>query len=288
MKLCLLVPCLMTENNREVNFKKMEEMKTLGVDEIIVNDQCFKPSDYQPGFTYIGKGQGKAGFVGARNQLLNWFYDSDYDWAVWLDANASVSKTTKNDFLTIIENVKAGNIKIDCIFSTLGIMISTERMEAHQYCDYFENVSLLHFTKSRYSWMHGLFMKNFNKFYNVKPVIDERCDPYVGTSEDVYFAKLLRRLFDYRVAATVTISKPHSKHSTWQSGAGSYDYAPIDYEKIDDYIVENLYKYPVKTFQTSNVIKLERIDKYKEYLKPYQSRSKKKQSELKIERRQLF
>ena len=56
------------------------------VDEFIVNDQEFMPQDYKPGFTYIGKHKERQGFVKGRNQLLEYFYNSDADYAIWMDA----------------------------------------------------------------------------------------------------------------------------------------------------------------------------------------------------------
>ena len=73
-------------------------------------------------------------------------------------------------------------------------------------------------------WMHGMIMKNFKKYYNQTPYIDERCDPRKGTSEDVYFAVLLKKLYDVRLAPTLCITKPNNKTSTWVADKKGYFY----------------------------------------------------------------
>ena len=75
MKVVMLIPCLMLDNNRKANHKAMQYAKEhYAVDEFIVNDQEFDESDYVEGFTYLHKSYTpRAGFVNTRNQLLKAF-----------------------------------------------------------------------------------------------------------------------------------------------------------------------------------------------------------------------
>ena len=54
MKICILIPCLMAENNRKANYEAMEFAKTYGADEIVVYDQEYQLQDYRKGFKANG------------------------------------------------------------------------------------------------------------------------------------------------------------------------------------------------------------------------------------------
>lgn len=280
MKIAMLIPCLMTDNNREVNKKAMEYAKQYysGIDEFVVNDQEFKPEDYLDGFTYIGHHDKRIGFVAARNQLLDWFYTSEYDYAVWMDANAKVSQSTLNDFITVVEAAKAGELKPDVVISTLGLMIYQERIFAKQMKDYFDNVHLVKFDADAgigYHTMHCMFMSNFAKKYNMPVYIDYRCDPKQGTSEDTYFIRICKRLFNCRMCPTIIVTKPSNKTSTWVSDKKGYDYPPVDFKLLDKYIsltLETL-KYTSKEQDDMNYT-LIRKEPYKSQLQAYKPRTK--------------
>lgn len=276
MKVVMLIPALMLENNRKANHSAMAYAKEFyPVDEFIVNDQCFVEDDYKGGFTYIGHHRERQGFVKGRNQLLDYFYNSDADYAVWMDANGRISKSTLNDFCTLVTALKAGKIDLDVVYSTLGINISAERIQVKKMPDYFDNVYLVKL-KSGYDWLHGMFMKNFKKYYNQMPFIDERCDPSKGTSEDIYFARLLRKLYNYRLAPTIVISKPNNRTSTWVADKAGYKYPKPDYATVEGYIKENLTRQPLlaRTRSTGTII-TPREGAYKGWLRPYKAKSKK-------------
>ena len=276
MKIVMLIPALMQDNNRKANHSAMAYGKEFyPVDEFIVNDQCFREDDYRDGFTYIGHHSDKQGFVKTRNQLLDYFYNSDADYAIWMDANGKISKSTLNDFCTIVNALRSGKVNLDVIYTTLGINISGERIAIKKLPDYFDNVYLVKF-KSGYKWMHGMIMKNFKKYYNQAPMIDDRCDPHVGTSEDIYFAKLLRKIYDYRLAPTVVVTKPSNKTSTWVADKSGYKYPKPDYDTVDGYIKENLTRQTLPAqAKSNNTIIISREETYKCWLKPYKPKSKK-------------
>lgn len=285
MKVVMLIPCLMLQNNREANKKLMRFAKEYykGIDEFIVNDQEFIDSDYEEGFTYIGHHKERQGFVNTRNQLLEYFYNSDADWAIWMDANSRVSKTSLNDFITLIDAVKQGKVEVDVVLSTLGIIVSGERIDAKKRSDYFEKIYL---TKvgNGYDWLHAAFMKNLKKYHNKEIYIDPEAEPRkAGMTEDVFFVRILRRLFDVRLCPTIVVTKAGVKTSTWAaSETGKYNYPKNGYDAteraIDKFI--NYYKLmPVK--QTTKSYEYDRVELYKEDLKPYKPRSRVKSNLLK-------
>ncbi len=276
MKVVMLIPCLMLPNNKEANHDAMAfAQKHYPVDEFIVNDAEFDISDYKKGFTYIGHHKERQGFVKTRNQLLEYFYNSDADYAIWMDANKRVSAPTLNDFITLIEATKKGMVNVDAVFSTLGIWVSGERMQVKQMPDYFDYTYLVNYT-SGYDWFHGLMMKNLKKHHGIELYIDERCDPRVGTPEDVYFARFLKRVVNYRLAAGVCINAPSNKTSTWMSNKIGYDYPKVDYALVDKYVNEKIKSQHIKRLPiTYDTIKLPRDKRFKELLKPYQTRARK-------------
>ncbi len=270
------MPCLMLSNNRKANHKAMSYAKEFyDVDEIVVNDQEFDDSDYRDGFTYLhGKYAQRAGFVTARNQLLAYFYNSDADFAIWMDGNAKVTKSSLNDFNTLIKMAKEGKVSADVVYSTLGINISGERIEAKKMRDYAENIYLVNF-KGGYDWLHGMLMINFKKAYNEMPYIDTRCDPRKGTSEDIYLARFFKKVYDVRLCPTITISKPSNKTSTWVADKEGYKYPPVDNATVDAYIDENLKNNKTTLHdKTCKTYSYSRCEKYTSWLKPYKPKPK--------------
>lgn len=280
-KIMALIPCLMLPNNRDINKKAMDSNYThLKFDEYVVYDQCFEEDDFDSRFTYIGHAKERMGWVTPRNELLKYFYNSDYDYAFWIDANSTVSATALNDLTTIIDNIHADKLtQCDAIFATLGMWISQERMECKKADDYFENVHLIPTKNNRsYNWMHGMFHKNFKKVYNQEFYIDERCDTRQGTADDVYFSRSLQRFTNCWVAPTVIINKPSSKMScTWANEKGTYDYPPTLYDKIDQYILETAerqHHHFVNPYEVRKEIVLSRNNYMRDKLKPFVSRTR--------------
>ena len=294
-KIMCLIPCLMLPNNRDINKKAMDSNFThLKLDEYVVYDQCFEESDLDDRFTYIGHAQERMGWVLPRNKLLEYFYNSDYDYAFWIDANSTVSQSTLNDLTTIIDAIHNDKLNhCDGIFATLGMWISQERMQCKAAEDYFDKVHLIPTKNNKsYNWMHGLFHKNFKKFYGQEYYIDDRCDTKKGTADDVYFARTLQRFTNCYVAPTVIINKPSSQAScTWANDKGTYDYPPTLFDKIDEYILETADKnkhHHVNIYEVRREIILDRNDYLRDKLKAYVPRSKKPKEENTINRIELF
>lgn len=277
MKIVMLMPCLMLENNRKVNNQALDyALEHYNVDLIAINAQEFEEYDYRSNekIEYINRHADRQGFVKGRNQLLEWFYASDYDWAVWLDANAKVTKTTLNDFRTVVDAIRSGSIEVDAILSSLGIYISEARIIARGASDHLENVKLTTAMKKESDWMHGLFMKNFRKAYGMELFINETCDPRKGLSEDVYFVQLLKRIFEVRICPTIIISKPSNKASTWVAGMTNYGYPPIDWEGIARLVAQAEYKAPERRMLKGTYL-LKRSEYMNEKLTIYKERKKK-------------
>ncbi len=282
MKVVMLMPALMMENNRKVNNSALDyALQHYDIDLFVINDQEFKDFDYREDSRvhYLnGNYTERQGFVKGRNKLLEWFYDSDYDWAVWLDANSKITKTTINDFRTVINSIKAGEIKVDVILSTLGIYISETRMLARKADDHLDNIKLTSVAKTESAWMHGLFMRNFKKSYGVEIYIHEDCDPHIGLSEDVYFVQLVKELFEVRQCPTIIASKPPGKASTWMKDKKNYRYPPIDWKGISRMIARD--KQPFVNIRPKELLKetyvIPRIEYMKDKVTIYKDRKKKK------------
>lgn len=282
MKVVALTPCLMLPNNEKYNKKCLEQNYSLGFDEYVIYDQCFAESDFDPRFTYIGHAKERVGWVAARNALLEWFYNSDYDYCFWIDANSAVTKTSMNDIHTILKNLREGNLsQCDAIFGTLGMWVSQDRIIAKSAEDYKQKVHLIPAKNNKsYNWMHGLILHNFKKYNNQEFYIDTRCDTKVGIAEDVYFSRLLRQFTSCWVAPTVVCSKPTSQASTtFASNDGKYNYPPVDYTTIERFITErafeNSYKHCSPTVVPQEII-LDRTDFMKDELKDYAPRGARK------------
>lgn len=275
----------MQDNTRKINHKKMSfNRQTFPFDDYVVCAQGFQESDYDSRFTYIVNSPTKLGWVKSRNELLKYFYNSDSDYAFWIDANSSVSKSSANDLLTIIDAIKNGKLNnCDAIFSTLGIWISQDRMDARSASNYLNDVTLIPAKNNKsYNWMHGLIIKNFKKYYDEELYIDTRCNTLEGLAEDVYFARLLRQFKACYVAPSITITKPNSKGSTqWAQESGRYDYPPVKFAELDKFIFENNVKYRYKKTNTViNNITIPRVDGMKEFLTVYKPKVKQKEQHI--------
>lgn len=279
MKVLGLIPCLMLDNNREENYKAMDNFKkNYPVDKIVVYDQEFKKEDYKDGFEYIGYSEKRVGFVKARNELLKYFYNSDFDYALWMDANGSFSRPSLNSLNTIIHNLRNEDLDVDVLNSTLGIISSGHRISDKKRVDYFENCRIMRITQKRQDlWMHGLIMKNYKKYYNKEFYCNRDVDK--GVAEDVYFLLLLQKSFTRYECSDLVICKPSNKASTWVNDKSSYDYPPDNYFEADRMIEEDYSDLKPVRFLKEDKFILPRVEKYKEFLRKYHPRKKHKNYE---------
>lgn len=294
-KICILTPCLMLDNNREVNMKYINSnIEQLNADKHIIYAQCFTENDYamldNSKIDIIGRKDKPQGFVAPRNELLEYFYESDYDYAFWIDANSCMTSTTMNTYYTVLDALRNEKIDVDAIFSSLGIIASQERMSIAAMPDYFDVVKLL--PAGRYgirnlSWLHGCFMKNLNKYYGKKLFMNPECDPWKGTVEDAYFSTLLRQCCNCYLCPSIVVSKPSAKTSTWMKdskdskGNSTYGYPPVQWNILEEWAKEatqvvNSNKGPY------NIIEIPRVDKMRNLLQEYKSRKKVPENTSKI------
>ena len=275
-KVVMLIPCLMRDYNREANHKAMAyALQNYELDEYVVDAQEFSPEDYREGFTYIGHHSKGVGLVKARNELLDWFYNSDYDYAFWLDSRCKISKTSVNDYLTVLRAIKEGVVDVDVILSTIGVYISGERIAAKQAADSFDTVKLIPAKKRvLYDGINGEFMVNFKKKYGIEPKIDERCNPALGVGEEIFFNALLRRLFDVYLAPTIVVSAGSIKNSVWMQGKASYAQEPPHPKQLIRKLVEqNASKIGDFKKGLSSTIILNRVEDFKDKVTPYKPKS---------------
>lgn len=273
MKILGLIPCYMLPNNRDINKACMLKFKTYyNCDKIIVLSQGFEQDDYLDGFEYIGNYPEGVGFVKARNELLKYFYESDYDYALWMDANGWFSKTSYNSVVTITNALKNNKLELDVILSTLGIVNSSYRQDDKQREDYFERLAIVPVPKEQ-RWFHGLIMKNIKKYYNLE-LFCER-DITRGVAEDVFFVQLLRRVFTTFACPDLCVTKSSSKTSTWMNNNSSYDYPEDDYDECEK-MIDKLYIDLPRYLDNRRSIYIERNSDYKDLLQPFRSRRKEK------------
>ena len=212
-----------------------------------------------------------------RNQLLEWFYNSDFDYAILLDSNDMFSQPTLNDLETILESIRNDEDIPDIIKPTHGIVCDSNRSKIHRQPDYFDYVYLLPCAnRNRYSLgIHGLIIRNFKKYYGEEFYVSEKCNPKLGIYEDQYFAQLLMRHFTLYFASTLVINFHQNKFSTWLSEF-DYKYPKIDYCSINNILLDTDTS-DIKNFKV-DVYKFNRIEKYKYLVRDYCPRKKAKKT----------
>ena len=281
MKICVLIPVYMTDNSRDINLanlRKLKETEFKYVDEVVICDQCFQPSDYIEGFTYLGPfGKMPNGCLDARNILFKWFYNSDYDYAMLMDARESLSSAGLNSFATLCNAIHNNLVDLDCIQSTLGIMVSQERIEDKKRDDYREEVYIR--PSKEQNHLHHCFLSNLKKKYGLELYIEPEV-VMAGdfkVTDDLYFITKLSRYIDMHIIGEMTVNTGPQSASLWATKKGSESTKGIPWKKalnivLDKYcdIIMSEYKsYP------QYPLKLKRIEDYKDLLTDYKPRSKK-------------
>lgn len=280
MKICVLIPVYMTDNSRQINLdnlNKLKETEFSYVDEVVICDQCFEKSDYIEGFTYLGPfGKMAHGCLDARNILFRWFYNSDYDYALLMDARENLSKAGLNSFATLCNNIHNDNINLDCIQSTLGIMVSQERIEDKKRSDYRDNIWIR--PSKPQNHLHHCFLANLKKKYGLELYIEPEiimADNFKVT-DDLYFITKLDRYIDMYIIGEMIVNTGPQSASLWATSKGSESTKGVPWKRavnevLDKYcdLFVGVKEYPFKP------IVLPRADEYQELLTDYIPRSKK-------------
>ncbi len=281
MKVAMISLALMQDNNRELNNKNLDyALENYQVDVIAILDQEFKPEDYREhdSIKYVGHVKKRGGFIHAENKLLKWFYDSDYDWAVFVDSNVKIGKSSLNDFNSIIAAIKRGDLEdIDIVESTAGQHPNMLRSEAKKLSTHNEIVRLTtipeKYTES--AWLDGMFIKNFKKYYDKEIFIDERSKPELGLSPDLYLTKVFRKVFEYRLCPTIMINVPPAHTSTWRTADTGFKYPKIDWHTLEKLVKEADIE-PVARKGARNNFELPRVDFRRETITKFVSREERR------------
>ena len=280
MKVCVLIPVYMADNCREINkanLLKLKETEFKYVDEVIICDQCFEPDDYIEGFTYLGPFQQLPNRVSdARNILFKYFYNSDYDYAVLMDARESLSKSGLNSFVSLMNAIHNDLISCDFIQGTLGVHIMSERIADKKREDYKETVFLRKMKAVRWD-LHHTVISNHKKKYGFELSLPaERMGGATGNRdrvpEDMFFTKLCNLYFDIFLIADMTVNTGSQLASTW---APTGEVPSAIYAKEADSMVLEYYNPSYVKKGKSISFMIPRVEDYKSLLGDYKPRIRK-------------
>ena len=201
MEIVCVIACLLQDHNREKILENIQSnIEKLSIDKYVILAQCFKDSEFEifknkDNVELIGNYDYARGFVDCKNDLFHYFYKSNYDYALLLDANCTVSKTTLNSHLTLLNAIRNYEIEPDLVTVSIGVLPDTDRAELNKSNDYFEYLTLLDANQKKYqrnqNEMYFTYLKNISKFYNKEIFIPNECHCHIGLFEDVYFISLL-------------------------------------------------------------------------------------------------
>lgn len=282
MKICVLIPVYMTDNSRDINLKNLRKLKETEfkyVDEVVICDQCFQQSDYIEGFTYLGPfGKMPNGCLDARNILFRWFYNSDYDYALLMDARENISKSGMNAFVTLCNKIHNNEVDMDCIQSTLGIMISAERMDDKQRKDYKDNLWIR--PSKPQNHLHHCFLANLRKKYNLELYIEPEIiyAENFKVTDDLYFITKLSRYIDMWICGEMTVNTGPQSASLWATSKGSESTRGIPWKKTLNAVLDKHCHCDIfGDYKTRPVVPVifQRDETYKDCLTDYKPRKKK-------------
>jgi len=278
-KIVVLMPCLMSDANREVYSKVIAdrlELKALGIiDQLVILAIDFSPEELNL-FSeavlitdYVTKDRT---IVGARNTLLKWFYDSDYDFALWTDANERLTGTTKNDLYTLLNAVRNG-LDVSVVFSTIGEIVYGQRIEARKRIEHLDEIILTRFKPTTSTMtLHFTLMVNINKYFNYELYIPETVDQSKGRPEDVVFAYMLDRALGSHLCPTIITSRISTSKSTWSGLSRSVKASEVPIDKA--WIRKNIAQVPVLREPDNTTLFIKRVALEKEKVTKYKERRK--------------
>lgn len=278
-KIVVLMPCLMSDVNREVYNKVIMdrlELKALGmIDQLAILAINFSPEEldlYSEAILITDYATEDKTIVGARNTLLKWFYDSDYDFALWTDANERLSGTTKNDLYTLLNAVKNG-LDVSVVFSTLGEFVYGQRIAARKRVEHLDEIILTRFKPTTSTMMlHFTLMINIYKYYNHKLFIPETADQSKGRPEDIVFAYMLDKALGSHLCPTIVTSRISASKSTWSGLSRSVKASEVPIDKT--WIRENIAQVPVLREPDRATLFIKRVELEKERVTKYKEKHK--------------
>lgn len=283
MKVCTLIPVFMNDNCRKINLRNLNKLKKTEfklVDEVVICDQCFIESDYIEGFTYLGPfGQFKYKAADARNKLFEWFYNSDYDYAVLMDARENLSKAGLNSFATVMDLIHNDKISLDFIQGTMGLIANTQRIADKTRPDYKENLYIRK-TNTFQPHIHHTIISNFKKKYGIELYLQaDKMGAASGAKdrvpEDIYFCKLCQVYFDTYLIGEMCVNCGSFSASTWADKKGTQVQAKKFYKDAEELITKVYTPEWVNKKWDAKTLIYPRIELYKEFLSEYKPQNKK-------------
>lgn len=246
MKVCMLIPVYMNDACRQINLNNLNKLRKTEfklVDEVVICDQCYQEDDYIEGFTYLGPFEKlKYKAADARNILFKWFYESDYDYAVLMDARENLSKSGLNSFATLMDMIHNDKLNIDFLQGTIGNMINGERIEDKKRSDYKENICIRKMTRIQ-PHLHHTIISNFKKKYGIELYVPaEKMGAGAGLKDgvpdDIYFCKLCSTYFNTYLVGELCVNCGDSSASTWATNVGDQKPGKLYYKRAEMIVAE--------------------------------------------------
>ena len=180
--------------NEIIRAKRVEALSNLVINikditptaRILINAQNYKDEEYldDPQVTYLFKHEKGIGAQAARNELLKYFYESDYEYAILHDDDSFLNPTdSAKDFFKelALYPQKFTKIPMDVCYSRNMLFIP--RDEADVAKAKFRG-KVWDFVANPSSWLCWSIFRNFKKAYNEEYYLDEGLDPLTGKGFD--------------------------------------------------------------------------------------------------------
>lgn len=171
------------QKRKDAHHKQIKSIKAITPNaKIHIVAQNYKEEDYikDPQIEY--QSFGKLGVVKARNQALQWFYNSDYDFCIINDDDVFLKPTDSSiNFFEEIENNTKKFKDFDVIYSRDMYHNPLQASEVQYHEDWNKNWC---FTWVGSSVLHWTIIRNFKKYYGVEEYQDETIDSTKGEGYD--------------------------------------------------------------------------------------------------------
>ena len=167
--------------------KVIENMKEITPNTFIyINAQNYKEEDYldDPAVIYLFKHEEGVGPMRARNEMLEWFYESNYEYMILSDDDAFLAPTgsAKDFFKELRNNVeKFTKIPMDVCYSRNMQYKPANRKDIDR-CEIRGKKWELNFCAN--CWLCWVVIRNFKKAYGDVQLMDEEVKPWENKGYD--------------------------------------------------------------------------------------------------------
>jgi len=206
----------LAQQRRKFHDQQLTAIQAQGLHPVVLSME-YQPEDRRPGVTYIDHARVPPG--AARNQLLEHFYASDQDWAVFCDNDSFIQQGGKYEPLgvSIVEWIRSHDLDelpLHAFFPIDGAAspytaVLTESQERQEWIF------------RRGSTLRGccFFLKNLRQHHGASPRFSgafHRPDGSFVMGEDIGFGLgLMRDGFTVMQAASVVLAEKGRESSTW-------------------------------------------------------------------------